>query len=446
MAIRVNAKGSRLKDDRNMIDSTHALDLKSWVESANKAEAPFPIQNLPLAVLRRKGHPEYHVATAIGDYALNLRALAESSLIDEDTLKESTLNAFMATGRRNQRDLRNQLVTILSNEAYQSGVTPHLIPLSEVEYALPCTVGDFTDFYTSIHHASKVGALFRPDNPLLPNYEWMPIAYHGRSSSVVISDTPIHRPTGQLKLADSDQPVVSPTRRLDLELELGLFIGAGNSLGQPIAIGDADEHLFGMCLLNDWSARDIQAWEYQPLGPFLAKSFATTISPWIVTMDALAPFRSPWQRKDSYARPLDYLESDENTSSGAINIDLEVAIATATMRKNGDAAQVVTRSNFLNSFWTPGQLVTHHSMNGCNLTAGDLLGSGTMSGDSRGTEGALIEMTNGGNDPLILESGEQRTFLQDGDEVILRAFCRQPGYASISFGEASGIVLAALDS
>lgn len=423
-----------------MIDSTHAADLKSWVRTADAPETQFPIQNLPFAILRKRGTKRFHAAAAIGDSALNLAGLAEASLIDQDSLKDSTLNAFMSTGRESHRNLRIQLVTMLSDDAHRASVAPHLIPLSDVEFALPCRIGDFTDFYTSVHHAMKVGALFRPDNPLPPSYQWVPIAYHGRSSSVVISGTPIRRPSGQLKFPDADQPTVEPTRRLDLELELGLFIGSGNQLGHPIMLGNAEDHLFGICLLNDWSARDIQVWEYQPLGPFLAKNFATTISPWIVTMDALAPFRASWQRDSRYPEPLPYLKLGEDSAWGAIDIHLEVAIATRFMRDQHVEPEVVARSNFLNSFWTPSQLVTHHSMNGCNLTPGDLLGSGTMSGENAGSEGALLELTNGGRDPLELDSGERRTFLQDGDEVILRAHCKREGFVGIGFGEASGIV------
>ena len=306
---------------------------------------------------------------------------------------------------------------------------------------MPAVIGDYTDFYASIHHATNVGRLFRPDNPLLPNYQWVPIGYHGRSSSIRVAPQDFHRPLGQTRAAEQDEPHVGPCQRLDYELEVGAFVGAGNPLGEPVPLSRAEDHVFGLCLLNDWSARDVQAWEYQPLGPFLAKSFATTISPWVVTLEALAPFRAPWERAQGHPQPLPYLSSEPNREHGAIDMKLEVFLQTASMRDQQLAPERLSAGNFADSYWTVAQMLTHHTMNGCNLQPGDLLGSGTMSGAGPGSQGALIEITQGGKVPYELTNGETRTFLEDGDTVVMRASCAREGFVGIGFGEVVGTVL-----
>jgi len=430
------------------VNDTHDPELKSWVESANRIDTDFPIQNLPFAVLRRSGSSEpFRVAVAIGDYALDLTAVHTAGVISSaglDSCLGSSLNQFMSLGKDAWSALRHELSNVLA-EGYDNrkALEPCLIPLTKVEYALPASIGDYTDFYTSIHHATNIGKLFRPDNPLLPNYEWVPIAYHGRSSSIGISGRTVPRPVGQLKQADRDQPVVAPSRKLDYELEVGIFVGAGNPLGTPVPIAHAEDHIFGLCLLNDWSARDIQTWEYQPLGPFLAKNFATTISPWIVTVEALAPFRSPFTRDADRHQPLPYLSSQQNADQGAIDMQLEVLIQTAKMQNESAAPKRLSLSNFTDSFWTMAQMLTHHTINGCNLRPGDLFGSGTMSGSGEGSQGALIEITKGGKSPVQISADEERTFLEDGDTVIMRARCKREGSVSIGFGEVTGTIEAA---
>jgi fumarylacetoacetase len=322
-------------------------------------------------------------------------------------------------------------------------VESQLIGQTEVRLHVPCLVGDYTDFYVGIHHATNVGKQFRPDNPLLPNYKYVPIGYHGRASSVRASGEPVIRPSGQRKAPEADAPEYGPSRRLDYELELGIWIGQGNELGSPIPIAEAADHIAGYCLLNDWSARDLQAWEYQPLGPFLAKSFATTISPWVVTLEALAPYRLPWSRPAEDPQPLPYLDCESLRATGALDVHLEVALETAAMRAAGDAPQSLARTNFRHSYWTIAQMVAHHTVNGCNLEPGDLLGSGTQSGPTPDQAGSLLELTEGGKRAIRLENGEIRTFAEDGDRVILRGWCERPGCARIGFGEASGMVLAA---
>ncbi|MDB5730615.1 MAG: fumarylacetoacetase, partial [Variovorax sp.] len=317
-----------------------------------------------------------------------------------------------------------------------------LLPQSGVEMAVPCCIGDYTDFYTGIHHATTVGKLFRPDQPLMPNYKWVPIGYHGRASSIGVSGQRFRRPQGQTKAPDAQAPSFGPSRRLDYELELGFLVGPGNALGEPIAIVDAEAHLFGVTLLNDWSARDLQAWEYQPLGPFLAKNFASTLSPWIVTMEALAPFRAPFERPAGDPQPLPYLDSPANRAAGALDITLEVWLQTAGMREAGEPAVRLTRGNTAQAaYWTAAQLLAHHTVNGCNLQPGDLLGSGTLSGAAPDEAGSLLELTLGGKNPLALPNGERRTFLEDGDTLTLRGFCERAGAVRIGLGEVSGTVL-----
>jgi fumarylacetoacetase len=350
------------------------------------------------------------------------------------------LNTYMNTRRIRRRAVRRLLSQMLcAGSPHEPALRRALLPQAEAEMALPCTIGDYTDFYAGIHHATTVGRLFRPDNPLLPNYKWVPIGYHGRSSSIVVSGHPVRRPQGQTK-GEADTPVFGPTKRLDYELEVGALIGPGNALGEPIAIDSADEHIFGLVLLNDWSARDIQAWEYQPLGPFLAKNFASTISPWVVTIEALAPFRCAFDRPAGDPQPLPYLDSAFNRERGHWNITLEVWLQTPSMRQAGEAAVRLTQSNFRDAYWTLAQLVAHHTVGGCNLRSGDLLGSGTMSGPSSRQGGSLLELSLGGRQAIELPNGETRSFLLDGDTVLLRAFCEQPGARRIGFGEAAGTV------
>ncbi|MEE4202581.1 MAG: fumarylacetoacetase [Halieaceae bacterium] len=429
------------------LNETHDPARRSWVDSANDGKTDFPIQNLPYGIFRRRGGDDpWHAGVAIGDQILDLRCAAASGLIQGRAAtalaacQGETLNPLMALDSRHWSALRATLSGwLVSGAEVQPQVSEWLVPMSQVEYALPAAIGDYTDFYTSIYHATNIGKLFRPDNPLLPNYHWVPIGYHGRSSSIAVSGQQFHRPQGQTKPADSDMPIFGPSQRLDYELEVGIFIGQGNSLGQPIPLDAAEQHVFGLCLLNDWSARDLQAWEYQPLGPFLAKNFASTVSPWVVTLEALAPYRLPWQRDAEAPQPLEYLESQANRASGAFDLQLEVLLQTQAMRSEGLPAERLSLTNFRHSYWSVGQLVTHHSVNGCNLRPGDLLGSGTQSGPHLSEAGALIELTQGGEQPVTLKNGEQRRFLQDGDRVILRGWCE--GAVRIGFGEVSGEVL-----
>jgi fumarylacetoacetase len=433
------------------LNQTHNPDLTSWVISANSGDCDFPIQNLPFAIFRVKGSEQtFRTGVAIGDKILDMAAAAKTGLFSSNledalvALSETSLNRFMQMGSSAWTGIRSDLSSMLSRDSeHQATLSECLVNQSDVEYSLPAQIGDYTDFYTSIHHATNVGKLFRPDNPLLPNYEWIPIGYHGRSSSIGISGQKFHRPKGQLKAPDADVPVLAPCKRLDYELEVGVFVGPGNQLGSAIPIDQAEDHVFGLCLLNDWSARDIQAWEYQPLGPFLSKSFASTISPWLVTMEALAPFRNVWLRDLPHPQPLSYLDSETLRGSGAVDMKLEVLIETQGMRDAGLAAQRIGLSNFNESYWSIAQMVTHHSVNGCNLKAGDLLGSGTISGTSKNSYGALLEATEGGKHPITLNNGEQRTFLEDGDAIILKAWCDNETNVRIGFGEAKGSILPA---
>ena len=416
------------------LDETHDRALKSWVESANAPGCEFPIQNLPFAIFRRKGRKEApRGGVAIGDQILDLAALGVRT--------GPTLNALAASGRPAQRKLRRELSRALREKSAQrKRLSRHLVPMRQAELLLPVAIGDYSDFYTGIHHATNIGRILRPDNPLLPNYKWVPIGYHGRGSSIVVSGTPIRRPRGQLKPADAPAPVYAPSKRLDYEVELGFIAGTGNRLGRPIPIGDALEHVFGAVLLNDWSARDVQAWEYQPLGPFLAKSFATTISPWIVTIDALEPYRCPaFARRAEDPRPLSYLYDDDDQREGGFTIEVEMHLRTPKMKQPAR----LSRASFRDSYWTVAQIVAHQSSNGCNLQPGDLLASGTISGANADSLGSLMELTLAGKNPLSLPGGETRGFLEDGDEIIERARCAREGYATIGFGEAAGRILPA---
>ena len=349
----------------------------------------------------------------------------------------------MAAGAAASSALRARLSELLRVGApHAERLTPTLVPTIAAEFSLPAQIGDYTDFYTSIHHATTVGALFRPDNPLLPNYKWVPIAYHGRASSIGVSGRDVRRPRGQVSPPGTSVPELMPSRRLDYELELGVLVGSGNPLGRAIAVGEAEGHVFGLCLLNDWSARDVQAWEYQPLGPFLAKNFATTISPWVVTLEALAPYRVGWSRPETDPQPLPYLDTPFLGERGAVDIELEVYLETALMRERGIEAVRISRSNYRHAYWTFAQMVAHHTVNGCNLVSGDLLGTGTQSGPRPEEGGSLLELTQGGKRPLSLSTGETRTFLSDGDRVAFRAWCESPTHVRIGFGEVSGTIVA----
>jgi fumarylacetoacetase len=414
------------------VDETHDPGLESWVESANDPATDFPIQNLPFGRFRRTPEEPWRVGVAIGDHVIDLRG---AGLTATDDVAE-----VMDAARR--REIRRTLSQGLRHGGGSaSRLREALVPQSRVEMGLPCTIGDYTDFYVGIHHATAVGRLFRPDNPLLPNYKWLPIGYHGRASSILVSGHSFKRPKGQIKAPDAERPELGPSQRLDLELELGVVIGQPNALGTPVPIGDAEEHVFGLTLLNDWSARDLQAWEYQPLGPFLSKSFATTLSPWVVTLEALAPFRRRFTRPAGDPQPLPYLDSAANREAGAFDIGLEVWLQTDAMRNAGHAGDRVSRSNFADAaYWTVAQLVAHHTINGCNLDCGDLFGSGTLSGPTPGEAGSLLEVTQGGKQPIRLSNGESRTFLEDGDTVVLQGRCERLGFRRIGFGECRGTV------
>ncbi|MBT3989820.1 MAG: fumarylacetoacetase [Rhodospirillaceae bacterium] len=438
-----------------LLNETHDPNLKSWVASANEAGSDFPIQNLPFGIFQRHSNPEGtntlpRGCVAIGDQILALTHVLAKGLLTgkaeaaAEAALGSTLNPLMALGAEHWSALRSQLSALLREGGAEAELKERLIPMSEVEMCLPVDIGDYTDFYSSINHATNVGKLFRPDNPLLPNYKHIPIAYHGRSSSIRVSGTPAKRPMGQLKAPDAELPVLTACKRLDYETELGVFVGPGNELGETIPLDEAEDHIFGFCVLNDWSARDIQAWEYQPLGPFLAKNFATTISPWIVTMEAMAPYRQGvYQRPADDPQPLAYLTSDAHEKSGGLNIVLDVAIATEKMRSEGQAPMVVGTPVFKDMYWSVFQMLTHHASGGCNLQPGDFYGSGTISGTSKDQLGSLLEATVGGKETLEFPNGETRTFLEDGDEVVMRAWCEQDGAARIGFGECRSVILPA---
>ena len=433
------------------IDQTHDPKLTSWVASAN-GHADFPIQNLPLGVFD-PGDGNARAGVAIGDRVLDLPAVLAAGLLDGnaalagEAASGATLNDYLALAPAARRALRARISALLAEgSAHRAAIEPLLHDIADIMLRLPARIGGYTDFYVGIHHATHVGKLFRPDNPLLPNYKHVPIGYHGRASSILPSGLPFRRPLGQTRAPNADAPLFGPSRRLDYELELGVWIGAGNALGQPIPIGEAGDHAAGFCLLNDWSARDIQAWEYQPLGPFLAKSFASTISPWIISPDALAPFHiSQAPRPEGDPAPLPYLLDDGDQREGGLDIELEVLINTPGLREKGLAPCRLALSNTRHMYWTVAQMIAHHSSNGCNLQSGDFLGSGTISGLNRESSGSLLEATEGGKEPILLASGEERRFLEDGDEVILRARGRRDGFVSIGFGECRATVLPAPD-
>ncbi len=435
------------------MNETHDPARRSWVESANAQGCEFPIQNLPFGVFRRKGlNQAPRAGVAIGDQVLDLGIFARAAGFRGKALaavkaaeEGPALNGLAALDPSAWHALRLALSRALSTERgwedRRRRLAGQLVPMAKAQMLLPLWIGDYTDFYTSVFHATNIGRLFRPDNPLLPNFKWLPIAYHGRASSVVVSGTPVARPLGQSKAPEAAAPVFGPCKRLDYEVELGFVIGAGNALGHSIRIAHALEHVFGVVLLNDWSARDIQSWEYQPLGPFLAKNFATTISPWIVTLEALAPFRAPaYWRPEGDPRPLPYLHDEHDQREGSFSIDVEMYIATERMRAARMHAQRLSSCNYSYAYWTPAQMIVHHASNGCNLQPGDLLGSGTISGPKPESSGALIELTQGGKNPIRLASGETRSFIEDGDELILRGGCARKDCVPIGFGEAAGLV------
>ena len=426
-----------------MIDHTHAADLQSWVTSAN-GHAAFPIQNLPLGIFSPPGGGP-RAGVAIGDYILDIKAIIDILPTNlQAALNQTRLNSFFALPTVLRRELRKAMSASLSDLAFKAAVEPALHPMAACELHPPATIGDYTDFYVGIHHATHVGQLFRPDNPLLPNYKYVPIGYHGRASSIRPSGVPVIRPAGQTKGPQDSEPSFGPTRRLDYELELGLWIGEGNELGEPIPIGQAADHIAGFCLLNDWSARDFQAWEYVPLGPFLAKNFHSTISPWVITPEALAPFRAAQPARDAAdPKPLPYLWDEQDQAGGALALDLSVTLSTTRMRDQGLPDFALSHGPSSNMYWTPAQIVAHHASNGCNLQPGDLLGTGTISGPDRSAYGSLLEISRGGAEPMTLPSGEQRTFLEDGDEVVLTATAQREGFVPIGFGECRARILPA---
>jgi fumarylacetoacetase len=416
---------------------------KCWLDSANDPAGDFPLENLPFGVFEGDGADV--LGLAIGDRILNLAGGAAAGLFEglaEPVLqacRAESLNALAGMGNVGARQVRARATELLSDSGQRRKLEPHLIAQKGASMRVPFRVGDYTDFYASIHHATNVGRLFRPDTPLLPNYKWVPIGYHGRASSIVMTGAEIRRPSGQNKTPEMAAPRFGPATMLDYELEMGFFVGAGNALGHPIPLDKAEEHIFGLCLVNDWSARNIQSWEYQPLGPFLAKNFATTLSPWVVTLDALEPFRVPaMARPEGDPKPLPYLSSQRDEQRGGFDVMLEVLLVTEAMRAKRKAPVRLSRGNMKDLYWTPAQMLTHHASNGCNLQSGDLLATGTVSGPTRDAMGCLLERTRRGAEPLELPNGETRKFLQDGDEVILRGWCEREGYPRIGFGECRG--------
>jgi fumarylacetoacetase len=437
------------------VDHTHDPSLRSWVATA-QGQGDFPIQNLPFGVFRRRGADQpARIGVAIGDMILDLvtcheeRRFTGLAATAAAACTAPVLNPLMALGAGPRAELRRQVSELLAADSPAFREDPGigerlLLPQRDAELLLPAAIGDYTDFYASVHHATSVGSMFRPDNPLLPNYKWVPIGYHGRASSIVPSGTPVRRPSGQSRGPDAPTPSFGPSRSLDYEMELGFFIAAGNALGEPVPIGRAEERIFGFCLVNDWSARDLQAWEYQPLGPFLAKNFATTVSPWVVTPEALTPFRAPaLARPAGDPAPLPYLDSRRNAEAGAIAVTVEVYLSSARMREAGMAPMRLSRGSAADLYWTPAQLVAHHTSNGCDLRPGDLLATGTISGPTKESRGCLLELTWRGAEPLTLPTGETRKFLEDGDEVIMRGYCEREGAVRIGFGECRGMVVPA---
>ena len=434
------------------LNVTHDPALRSWVTSANVSDCDFPLQNLPFAIFRGAGSEEsWRGGVAIGDQILDLQALHAARPFQGIAAQalaagaESALNRLMSQGSAAWSALRAALSQLLRSDAPAAvRRAARLLPQAAAEFSLPARIGNFTDFYASIHHATAVGRLLRPNQPLMPNYKWMPIAYHGRASSVRVSQQAFPRPCGQSLPAGATAPIFGPSRRLDYELEIGLFVGPGNALGACVPLTLAEQHIFGLCLLNDWSARDLQGWEYQPLGPFLGKSFATTISPWIVTLEALEPFRCAWARPAEDPQPLPYLEDSTVSASGGIDITLEVSLESERMRSAGIAPQRLSHTSFRHCYWTPAHLIAHHTVNGCNLEPGDLIGSGAQSGPTPAEAGSLLELTVGGSQEIALAGDVRRRFLLDGDCVALSGWCERVGATRIGFGCSAGLVLPAV--
>jgi len=429
---------------------------KSWVDSANDPAVGFPLQSLPYCsfVSQADGDNSAHIGVGIGTFILDLHNLSQTGLLaslgseTQAACAASQLNQLMSCGPEAIAALRRELINLLSNEAspaQQEAIAPMLVPAENARFLKPVTVENYTDFYASIHHAINVGKLFRPDQPLLPNYKWIPIGYHGRASSLVIGGTAIRRPHGQIKPLMQDSPIFATTAQLDYEVEVAAYIGTGNRLGAPVSIANAESHIFGLSLLNDWSARDIQSWEYQPLGPFLGKSFATSISPWVVPMEAFYPFRmQSYSRPPGDPQPLAYLADSLHAQTAGIDMTLEVFLSTVHMRADSQPPVRLSTGNIRDLYWTFAQMIAHHTSNGCNLVEGDLLASGTISGPQEGSEGSLLEITRRGTSSLRLPNGESRTFLEDGDEVILRGFCEKIGFPRVSLGECKGAILSGM--
>jgi fumarylacetoacetase len=432
-------------------NETHDPMARSFVNSANVHGCDFPIQNLPFGAFTRGENACASLCVAIGDQVLDLGAAAEHALLDGvddmtcEVCREATLNALMGLGSAHWTRLRRSLFRLLREDSpRRDEVSKCLRAQREVTLVMPVRIDNYTDFYASVHHASNVGALFRPENPLLPNYKWVPIGYHGRASTIVVSGTAVRRPWGQLKAPDASGPQFAPSRRMDYEVEVGALVGVGSEMGEAIPIGQAGEHLFGLCLVNDWSARDVQSWEYQPLGPFLAKNFATTISPWVVTAEALLPFRvRAAERAEGDPQPLPYLTDADDQQWGGFDLAVEVYLQTAAMREAGLTPHRISRGNLRDMYWTFAQMLAHHTSNGCDLRPGDLLASGTISGPMPEARGCLLEITRGGAEPITLPDGTQRTFLEDGDEITLRGYCERDGSVRISLGQCSGRLLPA---
>ena len=436
------------------MNETHDPSLTSWIESANAPDTDFPIQNLPFGVFSRKGDAERRVGVAIGDQIIDIGESLSANLWTgkaRDVARwcdRPNLNELMQAPRDSLSEFRARLSELLSGTPGDTSVINPLppgalVPMAEADLFLPAQIGDYTDFYASIYHATNVGKLFRPDNPLFPNYKHVPIGYHGRASSIVISGTDVTRPKGQTVSSPTDNPTFGPTQMLDYEAEVGFFVGRGNELGTSVGIDEAEEHIFGICLVNDWSARDIQSWEYQPLGPFLSKSFATTVSPWVLTWEALEPYRAPgFFRPSSDPSPLPYLSSERDRNEGGLDLNIEVYIRSMLMREGRLRPFRLSAASLADMYWTPAQMLTHHTSNGCNLKPGDLFASGTVSGPDRGSQGCLLELTRRGAEPIILPTGEERKFLHDGDEIIMRAYFQRDGAARIGLGECAGLIVA----
>ena len=435
------------------MNQTHDPELRAWVATANDPDTDFPIQNLPFGVFSRKGEASPRVGVAIGDQIVDVSECDRANAWGDEAravarlCSDSNLNRVAQSSREELSRFRARLSELLAGDPEKSTIKPlpdrALIPMADAVMHMPSEIGDYTDFYASIYHATNVGKMFRPDNPLLPNYKYVPIGYHGRASSIVLSGTDVTRPRGQTLAAGGSTPTFGPSQLLDYEAEAGFFVGRGNTLGEPVAIDEAEDHIFGLCLVNDWSARDIQSWEYQPLGPFLSKNFATTISPWVVTMEALEPFRIPaFFRPTTDPQPLPYLRSEKDNNEGGIDLTIEVYIRSMLMREGRLRPHRVSSASLGDMYWTSAQMLTHHTSNGCSLRPGDLFASGTVSGPEPGSQGCMLEITRRGAEPITLPTGEERKFLHDGDEVIMRGFLQREGAVRIGLGECVGRVVA----